>query len=138
MSDVQATSPVVKFVSQSRLHGDCMVCSFAMMFAISYEEALVLIVRVQPKVLKEGVTAAQLRRVAKSAGVVLRELQQFDCTEDSEQAGILIVESRATNDMHATYFRFGLIFDGSTECVWEIDTYLAVHNYKPYRLLVRE
>jgi hypothetical protein len=136
--------PILRFVHQTEsVNGDCTVASLAMALGISYSQALVLIARVQPDVLKKGAHWSELKRAAKlhrpqgGAAVVLRERRKFSLDEDSDDAGILGVEW-SDGKQHAVYLKRGLVFDGASGNVWDVDVYLKANNARPLTLLVRE
>jgi hypothetical protein len=130
-------APIVRFMSQALGHGDCTVSALAMCLGISYEEALVAIACVQKNVLKAGCSWSEVRRAAKRLGATLVERRAFSLDDDSEDSGILSV-TLADGTPHAVYFTHGLIFDGRTGCVWESDTYRAVHIATATSMLVRK
>lgn len=133
-------SPIVRFVSQSRgSHTDCAVAALGMVLNLSYSEALVLLARFAPKVLTAGATDPQIMRAAKAHGVqlVLRSSNELKLEEDSEQEGILGVMF-PDGDHHAVYFKQGLVFDGKTETVWDVDVYLSAHEAVAVNMLVRK
>jgi hypothetical protein len=129
--------PIVRFIAQRETHiGDCTVAALAMCLGVTYSEALVTIAAVAPRVLQDGASWGQLKRAAKTRGVVLVERKTgFDSTT---WAGGGILGVQFTNgDQHAVYFQRGLIFDGRTSSVWDADVYLRVQNVKVLTMLVR-
>lgn len=131
--------PIVRFVHQTtESHlGDCSIASLAMLLGIAYAEALVLIAPVCRTVLREGANWAELKRAARRhrPRVKLIEQRGFSIEDESEDSGILGVESKETGKQHAVYFKRGLIFDGATGNVWDADVYLNTQNYRPLTLL---
>lgn len=130
------TSPVVRFVSQSKEHGDCCVAALAMLLGKSYEEALVAAVRIEKNVLKAGMNWLQVRRAAKLLGATLIEKRKSTIEDEDEDTGILNV-TLADGTPHAVLLSHGLIFDGRTNAAWEPPVYLAVHQGTPTTILVR-
>ena len=129
--------PIVRFVAQRETHlGDCTIAAFAMCVGLTYSEALVTIAAVQPRVLQDGATWGQLKRAAKTRGVVLVVKKTFDLDDLEEGGGMLGVDLQL-GGQHAVYFKRGLIFDGRSSSVWDADVYLRVNQAQVLTMLVR-
>lgn len=136
--------PLVRFVCQSEAkNGDCSIASLAMLLGLTYSEALVLVARVNPRVLTLGASwnnlKAAVRRYRKPNGdqVRLVQLRAFSLDDDSSDAGILGIHM-PDGTQHAVYLKRGLIFDGRSEMIWDADVYLKVQNAEAVSLLVVE
>jgi hypothetical protein len=130
--------PVVKFVNQE--HGsDCSIAALAMALGISYPEALLLVAKGKPNVLTAGATWPDLKKAAKRHGTPM-VLAKFN-PDDEDATGILAVEliDNGKRVEHALFVKWGLIFDGDSGAVWEIDAYLKAYNADVLRFsLVRK
>jgi len=129
--------PIVRFVAQREGHlGDCTVSAFAMCLGVTYSEALVTIAAVVPRVLEQGACWAELKRAAKTRGVVLVEKRRFDLDDLEEGSGILRAEF-SDGGQHAVFFKRGLVFDGRSSSVWDADVYVRVNKVQVLTMLVR-
>jgi ABC-type bacteriocin/lantibiotic exporter with double-glycine peptidase domain len=128
--------PIVKFINQE--HGsDCGVASLAMALGISYPESLIAVAKVKPNILVAGATWKELRAAARKLGMPLK-VAKFD-PEDEDASGILAVGFIEDGKYyeHAVYLKQGLVFDGSTGAIWDLDVYLQAHSADVRSMLIR-
>lgn len=128
--------PIVKLVNQESGH-DCSVAALAMCLGISYPEALVAVARVRANVLTAGATWKDLQKAARKLGTPLKVVR-FD-PDDEDAAGILAVGfiEDGTYYEHAVYYKRGLVFDGNSGAVWELDVYIRAYSADIKTMLVR-
>jgi hypothetical protein len=123
--------PLVSLVPQ-RHPADCGVAVLAMFLGVTYEDALLALGGVVPRVLRRGVWMPEVQRAAGKLGVPLRMKRRADVAEDD---GIVRVQFK--NNAHVVLLRNGLIWDTTLE-VWEPDDYQRAKRVRLGSILVRE
>lgn len=108
---------------------DCGVACLATLLGRSYEEVLVAAAKVSPNVLKKGLYANDLAKIAASLGSELkRNVGQIDL---DEKTGILEIKIK-NRKHHREHFAFlvnGLVFDPEEQGqIW--DAYIYVRHFK--------
>lgn len=127
-------APILRLVSQRHTH-DCGVAVLAMLFGVTYEEALIALSWEIPSVLRSGVYIRHLKQAAKNLGSELIARRRYDLEEDF---GMLCVSSQKWKTDHLLILHEGRIYD-TDGTVWAPDVYLRHHEARPgYLLVVKE
>ncbi len=135
---VNFDAPYVRFVKQ-QTKDDCGVCSLAMFFGITYEDALgaSVIATKDSKLHRRGLYATQLVRVAQQFNVnlVTRRTCDLETTH-----GLLIVEfppdKKGDIDRHVVLLKHGTIYDPNDGTVWDAEAYVDTWKVKITSCLV--
>lgn len=125
-------APILRVVPQ-RHESDCGVAVLAMLFGVTYEEALIALSWEIPTVLTSGAYTSHLKQAAKNLGSSLKVRRVFDM---DDATGILCVSSVRWKTDHVVILKDGLLFD-TDGTVWDADVYFKVHHAKAGALLVR-
>jgi hypothetical protein len=123
--------PLVSLVPQRHM-ADCGVAVLAMFLGVTYEDALLALGGVVPRVLRRGVWMPEVQRAAGKLGVPLKMKRRADVAEDD---GIVRVQFK--RNAHVVLLRNGLIWDTTLE-VWEPDDYQRAKRVRLGSILVRE
>ena len=129
---VNLDAPYVRFVKQ-QTKDDCGVCSLAMFFGITYEDALAASVMAtkDSKLHRRGLYATQLVRIAKQFGVDL--VVRRKCDLESTH-GLLIVEfppdKTGNMDRHVVLVKHGTIYDPNDGTIWDAEAYVDTWSVK--------
>lgn len=126
-------APILRVVTQRHSH-DCGVAVLAMLFGVTYEDALIALSWEIPTVLTSGVYTKHLKQAAKNLGSTLKVRRRFEMDEGT---GILCVSSQKWKTDHLVLLKDGLLFD-TDGTVWDVDVYMKAHHAKTGALLVRE
>lgn len=103
-----------------RTKRDCGVACLATLLGRSYEEVLLEAASVSPNVLRKGLYASDLSKIALRFGVELRRRTSSDL---EDRTGILEVSVKKRE--HLVFLVNGLVFDPEEGMqLWEIDVYL--------------
>jgi hypothetical protein len=131
---------IIRFVRQSGHHGDCTISTLAMLAGVMYEDALLAAAKVNPDVLKSGMTWHQIRAAARRLGVKTKTVHAYN----DDLTGILHVEPVALGanggDLteHVAFFWEGRIIDGNGEMWLESSDYLRHYGYEAKALLIAQ
>lgn len=121
--------PFVTMVPQ-RYKTDCGVSTLAMLCGVTYERAFLAIG--ETSVMSSGVQLRRVRDAARKLGKRLVLRRKIDLENDT---GILGVASSRWDFEHLVMLKEGTIIDAQDQTIWDVDTYLAVHEARIVSLL---
>lgn len=124
--------PLVSMVPQRHM-ADCTPAVLAMLYGISYEEALLALTKEAPDVLRKGAWFTELQRAARRMRQPLVLKRRWHADFDD---GIVHVKFK-TGGNHVVLLRAGLFWD-TDFTAWQPSDYLKAKKAKTGSLLVRE
>lgn len=111
---------------QQRGKRDCGVATLATLLGRTYEEVLIVAAMLSPNVLKKGLYATDLHRIADSLGSTLK--RRVGSMDLEEKTGILEVKFKSKRE-HFVFLVNGLVFDLEDPLqAWDVSTYLKHHK----------
>lgn len=114
-------------IHQQRGRKDCGVATLATLLGRSYEEVLVAAASVSPNVLKKGLYASDLAKIAQGLGS--RLLRLTGTIDLDEETGILEVQIKKDKREHLVFLMNGIVFDPE-EVGQAWDAYTYVRHFK--------
>lgn len=120
------SAAAVNRIESRRRSNDCAIWCLSVYLGIPYERVYAAVAQRIKTRGDDGLTTAQIKRVAQVLGVRLRVQGNPDLSDDY---GILLL------DDHVVVLRNGLVFD-TDATVWDVDVWLKHHGYTCLGLLV--
>lgn len=129
---------MIPIVAQRRSF-DCGVACVAMVCHVEYSDAFFVAAKIAGSKLREGLTVAQLARVAARLKRPMRKVhyRKVDLDEDAGILGVLW-PGPAWKSGHWVVLRHGTIIDPERGEVWDADEFMRSKKGRPATLLVEK